>query len=109
MQRYIGNPTMDWQRLGWRRRREVLRYAKQGNRHPDPHVAATAEAWARLELQPVPKKMRIVWVLPATILGAILGDPGIGLGGSIGAQLRDRRHARKIIRVYQDQNDSDET
>ena len=33
-------------KLGWRRRREVARLARRGERHPDQTVAQTAYRWA---------------------------------------------------------------
>ena len=39
-------PNEEWGELGRLRRREVARHARRGRRHPDPYVAAVAQAWA---------------------------------------------------------------
>jgi hypothetical protein len=102
--RRVHLPHEEWRRLGWRRRREVARYARRQTRHPDAYVASVAQAWA-LQLAPpnAPRPgvaSRLVysvgWIGVVAVAAALVGDlaevliPG-------GDEWRERRLARRIL------------
>jgi hypothetical protein len=83
-----------WYDLSWKEQRTVLRLARRGNRHPDPNVARAAEEWAREWFQRASDKSYVVSWTVTVIVGGVLGD-----GSSIGEALRNRRAAKRIMRV----------
>jgi hypothetical protein len=95
-------PLAEWQELGGRRRRQVARAARRGHAHPDPYVAAVAQAWATefLRVHGGRRPLRVragdaAWSVAITALVAMLlhgavMDPG-------GSEWRERRTARRIL------------
>ena len=80
-----------WYDLTWKEQRTVLRLARRGSKHRDPRIARVAEEWAREKLG---KDGRHGGSLAEVFFGALLVD-----GASIGERLRDRRRAKRIMRV----------
>lgn len=64
---------LTWSSLAPKQKREIARYAKRNQGHPDPVLADIAERWAREDREPRPGLARLSAVLPAAIF-AILGD-----------------------------------
>ena len=79
-----------WHDLSWKEQRAVVQLARQGRRHPDRRVATVAEEWAKEKLGRTARGGSIGEI----IVGALLGD-----GASIAEGLRDRRAAKRIMRV----------
>ena len=95
---HTGNPEVAWEKLGYRKRKEVMKHAKKGQKHPDPVVADIADAWARMVLRPTTMRQKLADVFVAIGLGWILGDAGAAGGYTdIGGTWRRRRAARKIL------------
>jgi len=97
-------PGKEWSDLGVRRRRQVRRAARRGERHADPYAAAVADAWARQVLRrygDTPRERHLVLkVLVALVLvvaGALLQEPFPGYSLDLGGGGRERRLARRII------------
>ena len=80
-----------WHDLSWKEQRTVLRLAKQGQQHPDPRVAKVAEEWAREKLG---LESGAAGSLAEAIFGTLFGE-----GASAGEAIRDRRAAKRIMRV----------
>ena len=77
----------NWYELSWAEQRKVVELARQGRRHPDARIARVADAWAR-------EKTGQGGSLAQLVVGVLLGD-----GASIGEAFRERRAARRIMRV----------
>jgi hypothetical protein len=86
-----------WWRLSWGQRRELLRYARSGRRHPDGRLSRIAEAWAHEELRPKTRRERVATAVTLVVLGVIGGE---ALGGYVGGLIAGRRAARRIVCVY---------
>jgi hypothetical protein len=84
-------PIYSWYDLSWQEQRTVLRLAREGRRHPDPRVAKVAEEWARERLG---LDDRQAGAIGSIIFGALFGD-----GASMAEGIRDRRAAKRIMRV----------
>jgi hypothetical protein len=84
-------PIYSWYDLSWEEQRTVLRLARAGRRHPDPRVAKVAEEWAR---EKIGVDDRHAGAIASIIFGALLGD-----GASVAEGIRDRRAAKRIMRV----------
>jgi hypothetical protein len=67
-----------WAHIPLVQRREVLRLAARGQRHPDPAVAEAAERYAATALPAVWWNQVPGWLLP--VLGAVLIAAGVVLG-----------------------------
>jgi hypothetical protein len=90
-----------WIKLGLRRRRQVIKLAKQGRLHPDPVVAATSIAWAS-EALGVPLMTRSDWAsagLTTALLALVPGgSDAAGSGfGAAGGRWAERRLAERIL------------
>jgi hypothetical protein len=73
------------------KREEVARFAKMGERHPDPEVAATASVWAHEEMARETSR----WVTVAVDLGLGIF---LGSGGGIsGLEISRRRLAKRLV------------
>jgi hypothetical protein len=92
------NPEVSWYQLSWNQRRQVLKHAGRGERHPDKRIADIAERWARYRLRPGRWKERREEGLLFALLDLI--DAGAG-GGFLGMLIAERRAARKILRVVE--------
>ncbi len=82
-----GTPTI-WSQVPAADRREVLRLARLGERHPSPEVANAVEAWAHREALDKWWNRAPGWLLP--LLGAIFVATGVAsdlivlvLGGAL--------------------------
>jgi hypothetical protein len=80
-----------WYDLTWKEQRTVLRLARRGSRHPDPQIARVAKEWAREKLG---QDSQLAGSLAQVFFGALLAG-----GGSIAEGLRDRRWAKRIMRI----------
>lgn len=90
------DPRNSWMQLSWSQRREILRYARGGRRHPDERLAGIANAWAvdRLARRDASEHLRV------GLVPAVLGLLGEGVvGGYLGMAVAERRAARRILRA----------
>lgn len=97
-------PEAAWYALTWRQRREILRYARRGARHPDRYLARTALAWARYRLEPENRERRhadrrwLTWSGLLDLAAELAAGAGGGAhGGALGMLHAERRAARRIL------------
>lgn len=83
-----------WYGLSWAEKRQVLRLARKGRRHPDPEIAMAAEQWARETLQPAAKR-RILWGIPLSFIEGAVG------GGWLGMSIAEIRAAKRVLALAQ--------
>jgi len=99
-----------WKALPRKVRREVFRYARRGEQHPNLRVASSAYRWACTVIPPEEtgadrardyRSAAAVGVLTDLVFGVLSGGAGAGTasGAAIGGVAGQRRSAKKIIRV----------
>ncbi|HET6910988.1 MAG TPA: hypothetical protein VFH54_16780 [Mycobacteriales bacterium] len=95
-----------WRMLSRRDRRDVLRHARDGERHPNLRVASTAYRWASTVIPPgetgADRVRRygtagVLGIIFDLAVGALFGGTSSAAGGAIGVVAANRRMARKIL------------
>ena len=82
-----------WEGLSWSERRQVLKAARAGKRHPDREIAGAAHRWAERVLAPSQKQ-----VFGSLLLGGLI-DLCLGSGSWTGMGIAERRAARRILKA----------
>lgn len=83
-----------WEGLSWNERRQVLKAARAGRRHPDREIAEAARRWAEAVFGQSRRR-----VLGSLVIGGLIDALLFDEGGWIGTSIAERRAARRILRA----------
>ena len=85
-----------WEGLSWSERRQVLKAARAGKRHPDREIAEAARRWAQAVLAQSKRR-----VFGSLVIGGLIDTLLFDGSGWIGMSIAERRAAKRILRAEQ--------